>query len=85
LTSLNDEQWESLKAELTELYEWKRIESEKLEADLRKEGKWVQSLGLDVNQHYFSDIVEEFQRRFYALGVKYGILSEKDQHNGGKV
>lgn len=76
VTSLNDDQ---LKKELEELYEWKDRECEKLEIKLRKEGKWDLRVGLDLNEHYFKDIKKEFQKRFHALGVKYGLISDNAQ------
>lgn len=80
---LSNEQKENLKKELAELYKWKDDESKKLETRLREEGKWELRAGLDVNQHYFKDIVNEFQNRFHKLGVKYGILHEKGQKEDG--
>ena len=76
MTSLYDGQREKLKEELKGLYEWRNGEREKLEIKLRKEGKWDLRVGLDLNEHYFKDIKKEFQKRFHALGVKYGLLSE---------
>ncbi len=79
LVQLSSEQKENLKKELTELYKWKDDESKKLEDKLRKEGKWDLRVGLDLNEHYFKDIKKEFQKRFHALGVKYGLLSDNGQ------
>ncbi|MCI8585527.1 MAG: hypothetical protein HFI92_06450 [Lachnospiraceae bacterium] len=75
-TFLKDDQREKLQKELEELYEWRNRECEKLEIELKKEGKWDLRVGLDLNEHYFKDIKKEFQKRFHALGVKYGLLSE---------
>ena len=75
-TFLKDDQREKLQKELEELYEWRNRECEQLEIELKKEGKWDLRVGLDLNEHYFKDIKKEFQKRFHALGVKYGLLSE---------
>ena len=78
-TFLKDDQREKLQKELEELYEWRNRECEKLEIELKKEGKWDLRVGLDLNEHYFKDIKKEFQKRFHALGVKYGLLSDNGQ------
>ncbi len=70
---LTSQQKSDLEKEVSELFLWNERERAKLEAELRKEGKW-QEFGLDSNQQHYAGIIKEFQERFHAIKVKYGII-----------
>lgn len=70
---LTDQQKIKLEKEVTELFEWNRNKRKELEDELKKDRKWLY-FGLDSNQQYFAEIIKEFNERFRALQIKYGII-----------
>ena len=71
--ALTEQQKSELEQEYKKLCQWNESERSKLEESLKKEGKWIES-GLDANQQYYKDIIEEYKKRFRALQEKYGLV-----------
>lgn len=69
--TLTEEQKENLEKEYRALNAWDEEQRRKRKEELIAQGKWIEH-GLDANQEYFADIIEERKRRFEALQKKYG-------------
>lgn len=71
---LTEEQRKELEEEYKELQRWDDEQRKKRKEELIEQGKWRKS-GLDANQEFFADIIEERRRRFKELQKKYGYKS----------
>lgn len=68
---LTEEQRRDLEEKLSGLQSWEAEQRKIIEKEAVKSGKW-KDYGLDSNQHLFSELIRERNKKFRELQIEYG-------------